>query len=265
MVEGIRHSLDRSNAVGAVRVEDAVAVVPPHAHLSLILGLVDAGRRRLTVSGRGWEVGAGGGFVIPPDTPHAWEADEGGAHRVLILDPAALRFPAWSPCVIRNAEWSAAFDALHAIVEAGEGGASQAAERLLGLTDAISPRGGRNLPSPGPVKAARREVRARLEEPLDLAELGRRVGLSPYHLHRLYRATWGLTPAEHRLEARLREARRMLLAGLPPAEVAQANGFADQSHLSRAFRRLMGLPPVAWLRQMRKGDTKCRGGVSESR
>lgn len=64
--------------------------------------------------------------------------------------------------------------------------------------------------------------------------------------------SWGLTPAEQRLAARLRQARRLSLAGLPIAEVATAVGFADQSHLNRAFRRLMGVPPGRWVRQIRR-------------
>jgi len=265
MVERVLHARDASNAVGAVRVEGGVAATPPHAHVSLILGLVDAGRRRMTLPGGPLDLGPGDGFVIPPDTPHAWEADGGGGHRVLVFDPAAFRFPPWSAGVARDAGWMAAFDALHMRVEAGAGDARPLAERLLALTDRLVPRSSEPKLTSGAAKAARREVQTRLEEVLDLAELGRRVGVSPYHLHRLYRATWGLTPAEHRLEARLREARRMLLAGMSPAEVAVATGFADQSHLTRVFRRLMGVPPGAWLRQMRKGDTFRLRHIFESR
>jgi len=265
MVERVLHARDALNAVGAVRVEGGVAATPPHAHVSLILGLVDAGRRRMTLPDGPLDLGPGDGFVIPPDTPHAWEAGEGGGHRVLVFDPNAFRFPLWSAGIARDPGWTAAFDALYALVEAGEGDSRPLAERLLAITDRPVPRASERKLTPGAAKAARREVQARLEEDLDLAELGRRVGVSPFHLHRLYRATWGLTPAEHRAEARLREARRMLLAGVSPAEVAVATGFADQSHLNRVFRRLMGVPPGAWLKQMRKGDTFRRRHGFESR
>jgi len=265
MVERVSHARDASGLVGAVRVEGGVAATPAHAHLSLILGRVDAGIRRLTLSDGELDLGPGDGFVIPPDAPHAWAATEGGGHRILVLDPAAFRFPVWRARVIRDAAWGDVFDALHASVEAGESGGRPLAERLLEITDRLVPRAVERKLPPGPAKAARREVQDRLEEALDLSELGRRVGLSPFHLHRLYRATWGLTPAEHRVEARLREARRLLLAGVSPALVAVATGFADQSHLNRAFRRLMGVPPGVWLKQMRKGDTFRRGRPFDQR
>lgn len=256
MVERVRHA--GAGAVSAVRVEGGAAATPSHAHVSLILGHVDAGERVLLVDSSRMRLGPGEGFVIPPDTPHAWLGVEGGAHRVAALDPRVLSFPPWRAGSIRDPDWTAAFDALHAAVETGEGDASDLARRLLALTDRLVARAERPPPAPGPLRAARREASARLEEALDLIELGRRVGLSPFHLHRLYRAMWGLTPAEHRVEARVREARRLLLAGVPPAQVAAATGFSDQSHLNRAFRRLMGVPPGRWVRQMRKGDTRFR-------
>jgi len=54
------------------------------------------------------------------------------------------------------------------------------------------------------------------------------------------------------LEARLRLARRLILAGVALAETAASAGFADQSHLNRAFRKLMGTSPGRWARQMRR-------------
>ena len=35
---------------------------------------------------------------------------------------------------------------------------------------------------------------------------------------------------------------------LPLADIAHATGFADQAHLSRAFRAAHGMPPSAWRR-----------------
>ena len=42
---------------------------------------------------------------------------------------------------------------------------------------------------------------------------------------------------------RVEAARRMLLAGRPPAEVAATVGFHDQAHLTRQFRRHVGTTP----------------------
>ena len=48
------------------------------------------------------------------------------------------------------------------------------------------------------------------------------------------------------MQIRLAEARNLLKAGEPPAMVASACGFADQSHLGRWFRRAYGLSPATY-------------------
>jgi AraC-like DNA-binding protein len=45
---------------------------------------------------------------------------------------------------------------------------------------------------------------------------------------------------------RLDRARALIRAGVSLAEVAAASGFADQSHLTRQFRRAYGLSPGRW-------------------
>lgn len=46
-------------------------------------------------------------------------------------------------------------------------------------------------------------------------------------------------------------ARTLLEAGLRPAEVAGLVGFADQAHLTRWFRRVLGVTPAAYRNSVR--------------
>ncbi|SEH35977.1 helix-turn-helix transcriptional regulator [Magnetospirillum fulvum] len=251
MVDRVCHRADESGEISSVRVEGDSAATPWHAHLSLVLGLVDRGHRTLHLPSGPVALGPGDGFVIPPDTPHAWAAGTSGQHRVLVLGPRLLHDSFWAAGAIRDPAWTQAFDRAFARVETGGPLARAEADSLLGQTSRLAGAAdGRRL-VPGPLRMARREAVEQVEARLDLTELARRVGLSPFHLHRLYRRTWGLTPAEHRLEARLRHARTLILQGTTIADAAAATGFADQSHFSRAFRRLMGVPPGMWARQIR--------------
>ena len=50
---------------------------------------------------------------------------------------------------------------------------------------------------------------------------------------------------------RVRLARRLLDGGAAPAEVAATAGFADQAHLTRHFKRVVGVPPRAYQRERR--------------
>ena len=63
-----------------------------------------------------------------------------------------------------------------------------------------------------------------------------------------FAARFGTAPHRQLVQLRLSEARRLLRDGEAPAEVAAACGFADQSHLTRWFRRAYGLPPAAFVR-----------------
>jgi transcriptional regulator GlxA family with amidase domain len=47
-------------------------------------------------------------------------------------------------------------------------------------------------------------------------------------------------------QLRVRLAHRLLDAGMAPAAVAAAAGFADQAHLTRHFKRMVGVPPAAY-------------------
>ena len=252
MAERVRHGRDGSGAFTTVRVSGGVPATAWHGHASVVLGRVDRGTRILLLPHDRLELKAGDGFVIPPDVAHAWSGGD-VAYRVLTIDPTLRPLPPWAAAAITDPEWKAAFDAAHAAVEAAEPEAADTVAVLIARTAAMVP----NRPPPGvlsgAVLRARRFAAAHLDEALPLAELGAKVGMSPWHLHRLYRRSWGLTPAQHRLEARLRAARALLLSGHPVAEAAAATGFADQSHFCRAFRRLMGVPPAAWLRQIRRG------------
>ncbi|WP_434660572.1 AraC family transcriptional regulator [Paraburkholderia sp. A3BS-1L] len=87
---------------------------------------------------------------------------------------------------------------------------------------------------------------ADLTEPLRVADLAQAVGLSPFHATRLFTQATGLPPHAWRTQLRLQRALGPLRAGASVAEVAAASGFTDQSHFTRHFRRMFGVPPGRW-------------------
>ncbi|WP_157862308.1 helix-turn-helix domain-containing protein, partial [Wenjunlia vitaminophila] len=77
-----------------------------------------------------------------------------------------------------------------------------------------------------------------------LTELGRRLGCSPYHLSRTFRAVTGVTLSQYRTRLRVAAALERLLEGEPDlAALATDTGFYDQAHMSRVLRAETGLPP----------------------
>lgn len=97
-----------------------------------------------------------------------------------------------------------------------------------------------------------------------LDEWAREHGLSPETVSRGFGKVFGLAPAAFRAEARARHAWRLLAAAAPAggslASIAQAAGFADQAHMTRAIRRLTGQPPGAWRRSNSFKTEKPRAG-----
>ncbi|MEU5696493.1 AraC family transcriptional regulator [Actinosynnema sp. NPDC020468] len=81
------------------------------------------------------------------------------------------------------------------------------------------------------------------------------VGLSPQRLRALARDQLGMPLPRWRLWSRLRHAAQALGAGESPAEAAITAGFADQAHLTRRMREMIGLTPAAVLPVLRAGRT----------
>jgi len=108
---------------------------------------------------------------------------------------------------------------------------------------------------PGPPGKERRAVRlarelldARCAEDVSVAQLAEAAGLSPFHLIRVFRAQLGLPPHAYLVQARVNLAKALLRGPMRLADVAAAAGFADQSHLTRLFKRQVGCTPGAWRR-----------------
>lgn len=83
-----------------------------------------------------------------------------------------------------------------------------------------------------------------------VAELAKRMDVSPRHFSRMFHAEVGMTPAAWVEVARVEAARRMLEDGHDaPKQVAARCGFADVDVLRRAFQRRVGVTPADYRRR----------------
>jgi AraC family transcriptional regulator len=93
-----------------------------------------------------------------------------------------------------------------------------------------------------------------------IADVAKACGLSRGHFTRSFRITTGIAPHKWLLLRRIQQAKTLLLeSSIATAEIAVICGFADQSHLTRVFTRLVGTPPSGW-RRKHKGQ-RTPGGV----
>ncbi|MGY1770820.1 AraC family transcriptional regulator [Blastococcus sp. SYSU D00813] len=79
-----------------------------------------------------------------------------------------------------------------------------------------------------------------------VTEYERVSGLDRWTVARQFRAAFGTSPSRYRTMRQVDRARALMSAGRPLSEVAATVGFADQSHLTRMFKRTLGLTPGAW-------------------
>jgi AraC-like DNA-binding protein len=108
------------------------------------------------------------------------------------------------------------------------------------------PRGG--LPA-GVLRRICEHIESHLENNISLEVLAADARLSVYHFARAFRQSMGISPHRYVMQQRVKKAQEMLArTDLSLASIAIAVGFADQSHFSRHFRRLVGTTPSGFRR-----------------
>ena len=222
---------------------------PAHVHNQWTVLLVDSGGVDYTLDRDRQQAVTGRVTVLPPHVSHDGRAASPGGFdkRVLYVDErwlperltgAAVRAP--SPA---DRDLARAVSALHGCLD----DPLEAESRLALVTERIALHlsSADQVPDSDPGLA--RLVRDRLDdEAVTLDALATELGVHPSHLVRVFRREYGLPPHRYLVGRRLDLARRLLLDGLPIADVAAAAGFHDQSHLTRHFRALLGTTPGAF-------------------
>jgi AraC family transcriptional regulator len=110
----------------------------------------------------------------------------------------------------------------------------------------------------GPATLTRRKlsrvqelIESRPDADLSVRELAAAVGYSRSHFLRAFHATTGVTPHRYVLSRRIERARRMLgETKMSIAQVARCCGFSSQPHLTLAFRKVCGLTPGEYRREL---------------
>jgi AraC family transcriptional regulator len=95
-------------------------------------------------------------------------------------------------------------------------------------------------------------VRARFREHVHVADVADAVGVHPSHVASAFRAHHQVPLGQFVRKLRVEWAAVRLESSEDTiSSIAFASGFADQSHLSRTFKRYMGMPPGAYRRARR--------------
>lgn len=97
----------------------------------------------------------------------------------------------------------------------------------------------------GQIRIIEDYIDSRLSEKLSLNDLADLLHISVSHFERIFRATFGRPPYQYVIERRVERAKQHLSRPyLSLHDVACICGFANQSHLTRHFKRLVGVTPA---------------------
>ncbi|HEX7156983.1 MAG TPA: AraC family transcriptional regulator [Burkholderiaceae bacterium] len=240
-----------------------------HAHETYTFGVIEAGVEEFEYGGSMFRAGRGAVALLDPDVVHTGQAGapQGWTYRVLypqvsvVTDVAAeLGWASGTPRFPQTVSYDPTTAALvrsaHQAAECADNLASATLLRiaLAGLLRGHAAGGPTARPrpamhAPAAVGATRDLLHERLTDPPTLAELAAMTELSQFALLRAFRAETGLPPHAYLNQLRVRRARLLLDGGVPAADVAAQVGFADQAHLTRHFKRVLGVPPVAYQRE----------------
>lgn len=110
----------------------------------------------------------------------------------------------------------------------------------------------KELHMPGRISEAIRFMQLHFAEPLQVADLARRSGMSEASFYRHFKHAAGQPPMEFLISLRLNLAAELLRTRPDTilTEVAMLCGFNDSSYFSRTFRRTFGISPAAYRKKM---------------
>ena len=87
-------------------------------------------------------------------------------------------------------------------------------------------------------------MRMRLADDISLSDVAAEVGLSSQHFARVFSSETGAPPHRFLMSLRVERARELLVdSDLSLASVALRSGFCSQSHMTTAFKRVLGTTP----------------------
>ncbi|MEU3844738.1 helix-turn-helix domain-containing protein [Streptomyces sp. NPDC028635] len=232
-------------------------IPPPPPVLDALRAAAARGARMVSVCTGAFALAAAGLLDGRRATTHWMDADELALRHPEVDVDADLLYTERGP-VLTSAGFAAGIDlCLHLVRE--DHGAEAAAELARRLVVPAHREGGqaqyltRSMPSAGTgMGAVCAWALQRLDEPLTVADLARRAGVSPRTFARRFTAETGTTPLRWLIAQRLHEVRRLLeLTDLPVEEIARRCGLGTAANLRLHLARDAATTPTGYRRTFR--------------
>ncbi|HJU55129.1 MAG TPA: AraC family transcriptional regulator [Pyrinomonadaceae bacterium] len=233
---------------------------PPHVHEEYCVLIMLKGAEITVCRGASHVALPGDLAFMNPDEGHASRSD-GAVYRIIRIRPSLFSrivfesagrdfgTPHFDRLVVDDASLFRLLLNLHLKLERNISSLEQESEfvstmgilvsRQLANHPAARPHG----KEPRHIKTVRDYLKSHYAENVSLSQLTSMTNLSPFYLLRVFHHQVGFPPHEYQTQVRIAHARKLLLEGKPISHVALETGFCDQSHLSRNFKRIVGMTP----------------------
>jgi AraC family transcriptional regulator len=120
--------------------------------------------------------------------------------------------------------------------------------------------------APWRVKRVTTYIEANINSHFRVADLACIVRLSTSHFCRAFRESFGETPFAYITRQRIRRAQLIMRSSVDPlSQIALDCGMYDHAHLTRVFRKIVGINPSVWRRQFPPFTLAGNGGVPQNR
>ena len=249
-----------ANGIERAEVHLAACAFEPHRHDTYAIGITTAGVQTFRYRGSRRVCLPGQLHVLHPDELHDGAAgtDEGFGYRILYIPPdlvrdalggAELPFvadPVQEPIPATRRIASLLIDIAEPINELTSAEiAAAVADSLVSLSGKARHRQARiDLTA---VQLVREYLTVHACEPTPASTLEQVAGIDRFTIARHFRWAFGTSPDRYRTLRRLAVARAAIEGGRSLARAAAEAGFADQSHMTRQFKRTYGLTPGRWM------------------
>jgi len=280
-VEGLERSCSpRTNAIrfgpsapGLERAEVflSTCAFEPHRHDTYAIGVTVAGVQTFHYRGERRVCLPGELHVLHPDETHDGAAgtEDGFGYRILYVAPELVRE------ALGGGGLPFVADPVHRVSPAQRTVASllddidepidevARASIVAFVADTLRSLGGRRPRTSAGVDLAavelvREYLDAHAAQQTPASTLEQIAGIDRFTIARHFRRAFGTSPDRYRTLRRLGLVRKAIEGGEPLARAAADAGFADQSHMTRQFKRAYGLTPAAWVEAVSAGLTPAR-------
>jgi AraC-like DNA-binding protein len=247
-------------------------VFTPHTHEGYLITLTEEGVGYPIFRRDKHPVALGDVFVLNPEESHAGgpATDAPWGYRAIYPSGEMLleissefegreRLPEFSGDVVRDRDVASRLRRFHLASDAPRVTRLQRESYLVDALVALVRRHSVRPVQPRPtareprsILLAREYLEEHSSENVSLASLATLVGLSPFHLCRVFKKVVGLSPHAYQSQIRVRRAKALLAGEIPIAQAAVEAGFYDQAHLTRLFKRVTGVTPGQYLSAQRR-------------